>query len=104
MSEEKLLTVRDVSITLGISEREVMDLAESGALPAYKVGGVYLRFKKEQVMEYQKSRKTSPSKEGATDDGHPLSEKISDFFYFNDFYILTGLLIILLLVVIFQGY
>jgi excisionase family DNA binding protein len=103
MSEEKLLTVRDVSIILGVSEREVMDLAESGALPAYKVGGVYLRFKKEQVMEYKKSRKTSPSKDNAAYE-HPLSEKISDFFYFNDFYILTGLLIILLLVVIFQGY
>lgn len=43
MGEEKLWTVRDVSIFLGISEKEVIDLAESGAIPAYKIGGVYLR-------------------------------------------------------------
>jgi excisionase family DNA binding protein len=103
MGEEKLLTVRDVSIILDISEREVVDLAESGTIPAYKVGGVYLRFKREQVMDYKKTKRPLPSKDDAVQ-GHPLKEKISDFFYFNDFYILTGLLIILLLLVIFQGY
>ena len=42
MNEEKLLTVREASLILGISEKEVLDLAESGAIPAYKIGGVYL--------------------------------------------------------------
>ncbi len=51
---EKLLTIREVAQKLGITEREVMELAESGNLPAYKVGGVYLRFKQEQVDEYMK--------------------------------------------------
>ena len=103
MGEEKLLTVRDVSIILDISEREVVDLAESGAIPAYKVGGVYLRFKREQVMEYKKSRRPFLSKDD-TVQRPSLKEKVSDFFYFNDFYILTGLLIISLLLVIFRGY
>ena len=55
MAEEKLLTVREVSALLEISEKDVLDLAESGALPAYKVGGVYLRFKPSQVEEFKKS-------------------------------------------------
>jgi excisionase family DNA binding protein len=103
MSEEKLLNVRDVSIILGISEKEVLDLAESGAIPAYKIGGVYLRFKKEQIQEYKKSFK-SVSPKGHTLAGYPLKDRLSDFFYFNDFYILTILIIILLFVIILRGY
>jgi len=103
MSEEKLLTVREVAIFLGISEKQVMDLAESGAIPAYKVGGVYLRFKKEQMQEYKKSSGLLPSKAETSRQGS-FKDKFSDFFYFNDFYILTVLLIILLLLIIFMGY
>ena len=103
MSEEKLLTVRDVSLVLGISEKEVVDLAESGALPAYKIGGVYLRFKNEQIQEFQKRhRSLSPKLE--TVHKYSFSDKISDFFYFNDFYILTILIISLLLFIISRGY
>ncbi|MFA5145108.1 MAG: helix-turn-helix domain-containing protein [Candidatus Omnitrophota bacterium] len=103
MREEKLLTVRDVSLILGISEKEVLDLAESGAIPAYKIGGIYLRFKKNQVQEYKSSGKASLHK-ADTPLRYPLKDKLSDFCYFNDFYILTSLIIILLLAVIFWGY
>jgi len=103
MSEEKLWTVRDVSIYLGISEKEVVDLSESGAIPAYKVGGVYLRFKKEQIQDYKKSNNLLSSKTNAAQE-NSLEDKVSDFLYFNDFYIFTILLIILLLVIIFRGY
>lgn len=103
MAEEKLLTVRDVSLILGISEKEVMDLAESGAIPAYKIGGVFLRFKKEQIQEFKKqTRKLHPKTEPNQE--YPVKDKISDFFYFNDFYILTVLIIILLLIIILRGY
>jgi len=103
MSEEKLWTVRDVSIYLGISEKEVVDLSESGAIPAYKVGGVYLRFKKEQIQDYKKSNNLLSSKTNVAQE-NSLEDKVSDFLYFNDFYIFTILLIILLLVIIFRGY
>jgi len=102
MNEEKLLTVRDVSLLLDISERQVMDLAESGQIPAYKVGGVYLRFKQEQVQEYKrKNKEVSPK----VDFGrrYTFQDRVSDFLYFNDFYILTGLIMIVLLTVIFRG-
>lgn len=103
MAEDKLLTVKDVSIILGISEREVVDLAESSKLPAYKVGGVYLRFKREQVEAFRKSNKpfmhkTAPLK------NYSFKDRVGDFFYFNDFYILSVLIILLMLIIIFQGY
>jgi len=103
MGQEKLLTVRDVSIVLGVSEREVLDMAESGQIPAYKVGGVYLRFKKEQIDDFRKTFKPHIQKAALTKE-YSLGERIGDFFYFNDFYILSALAIILIIIIIFRGY
>ena len=102
MSEHKLLTVRDVSLLLGVSEKEVVNLAESGAIPAYKIGGVYLRFKRDQIQQFQKSDKISLEKIHVPQK-YTFNDKVSDFFYFNDFYILSVLIVILLLIIIFQG-
>ncbi len=103
MSEEKLLTVRDVSVLLGVSEKDVLDLAEKGTLPAYKVGGVYLRFKKEQVEEYRKAHHNLHHKpEGKEKVG--LQDKIRDFLYFNDFYIFAAILVILLGFLVYRGF
>jgi len=100
MAEEKLLTIREVAQILGISEKEVIDLAENGILPAYKIAGVYLRFKRQQIEEFKKSfslPKITISRHTS------FKDRLLDFFYFNDFYLLSFLLIILLLILIFQG-
>ena len=103
MVEDKLLTIRDAALILGISEQAVIDLAESGELPAYKVGGVYLRFKRDQLEEFKRSNKSlSPST--TESEKSSFKEKISDFFYFYDFYIFTILIVVLMLVIIFRGY
>jgi len=100
---ERFLTVRDVSSILGISEKEVMDLVESKQLEAYRVGGVYIRFKQEQIAEFRKSFK-SPAKRVVSSEKYTLKDKISDFLYFNDFYILSALIILLILFIIFREY
>jgi len=102
MAEEKLLTVREVASYLGVSEKEVMDLAEQGRIPAYKVGGVYLRFKKDQVDGMRRSIKSELHKAEVTHK-YSAKDKVSDFFYFNDFYILCILIIGAMLFIIFQG-
>ena len=100
---------------MGISEKEVVDLAEQGKIPAYKVGGVYLRFKREQIETLKNSLKPLTDKIKAsakaewpsgdfTPEKNSLGDRISDFFYFNDFYILTVLAILLLLILIFRVY
>ncbi len=107
---KNLITIRDVSIMLGITEKEVVDLAESGAIPAYKIAGVYLRFKREQIEEFKKSFKPSAglSRKGRPSFGfssrdYPLKDRVSDFFYFNDFYILAAIFVLLALVFILRG-
>jgi excisionase family DNA binding protein len=102
MSEEKMLTVRDVAILLGVTEKDVLDLTESGLIPGYKVGGVYLRFKKEQVDQYQKNQshlKPDPAKVASGN----IADNIHDFFYFNDFYIFALIFIILLGYLVYRG-
>jgi excisionase family DNA binding protein len=102
---EKLLTVRDVSLILGISEKEVMDLVENKQLAAYKVGGLYIRFKQEQIVEFRKSFKPASHKNKTIlSHKYTLKDRVNDFFYFNDFYILSILIIALILVIIFQRY
>jgi excisionase family DNA binding protein len=102
MTEEKMLTVRDVSIILGVSEKDVLDLTENGTIPGYKVGGVYLRFKKEQVEQYKKKQNHLKPK-AAKGESESLKSRIQDFFYFNDFYIFALIFIILLGYLVYRG-
>jgi len=98
MAEEKLLTVRDVAHILNLTEKDVMDLAENETIPAYKVGGVYIRFKRSQVEEYRKKIQDRPEAHVKV----PFNDRISDFFYYNDFYIFSMILILLMLFIIFK--
>lgn len=100
MGQEKLLTIREAASLLGVSEKEIIDLAEKGLIPAYKIGGVYLRFKRQQLEEYRQ-KFLAPLKPSAAEK-YTLMEKVGDFFYFNDFYLLAALIIILILVIIFR--
>ncbi|MFA6384667.1 MAG: helix-turn-helix domain-containing protein [Candidatus Omnitrophota bacterium] len=82
--------MREVSALLEISEKDVLDLAESGALAAYKVGGVYLRFKPSQVEEFKKK---SAATTGQRSKEYSIADRIYDLLYFNDFYIIAFILI-----------
>ncbi|MDD4980561.1 MAG: helix-turn-helix domain-containing protein [Candidatus Omnitrophica bacterium] len=102
MAEIKLLTIRDASLILGVSEREVMDLVENGKLIAYKVGGVYLRFKREHIDEFKKSLKRQFPDKINTPHKYPFRDRLGDLLYFYDFYILSILVILLILIIIFR--
>lgn len=101
---EKLLNTKEVSQYLGIPEEEIKTLVERGELPAYRLGGTILRFRKDQIDEIKSRglpRVIKLDKEAAQPLAHTGGERIRDFLYFNDFYIIAVLLIIALLVVIF---
>lgn len=97
---EKLLTIRDVSSILGISEKEVIERSEKGEIPAYKVGGVYLRFQKDQVERLTHASRRQKAEARIS---YSTGERLRDFFYFYDFYILSAILIVVLLVIITQS-
>ena len=128
---EKLLSIKEVSDTLKISEEEVKRLVDIGEIPAYRIGGTFLRFRKEQIdaisaeissfeedaagiaaapaaeskpthtytdLEQDIKRKSPTVRQY----DYSAAEKVRDFLYFNDFYILCFILIALLMYLIFK--
>jgi len=129
---EKLLSIREVADHLKISEEEVKRLVDIGEIPAYRIGGTFLRFRKEQIdaikneideVEEKEPEHAKPVLDARGKPTHHLtelereikkrepavrqydysfSEKIRDFIYFNDFYILSFIVIGVLLFLIFR--
>ncbi|MFC1480479.1 helix-turn-helix domain-containing protein [Candidatus Omnitrophota bacterium] len=119
---EKLLTLRELSEYLEVSEESITALVNEKVISAYRIGGELLRFRREQIdaIRAEIDSRTSESDrivisearkkvkerlEGAdkTKQGVTFREKMADFLYFSDFYILSGILAVILLVIIFCG-
>ena len=119
---EKLLTLQELSEYLQVSEEKIISLVDKRVISAYRIGGELLRFRREQIeairaeidarvsetdritiSEARKKVKERHGSAGKTAGYTDFRERISDFLYFNDFYILSGALIVILLVVIFRG-
>lgn len=99
MGNEKLITTREVSLMLGLSEQDVMDLAAANILPHFKVGGEFLRFRREDVL---KVKKNVAKRYNLPEGTQRRSNRVKEFFYFNDFYIVCTIIIIALLWIIFK--
>jgi excisionase family DNA binding protein len=129
---EKLLNIKEVAEYLKLSEEEVKRLVDIGEIPAYKIGGTFLRFRKEQIdgikseissIEEEEPQHTNVVSDSGGKQAHPytdlerdikrkepitrqydytLIERVKDFFYFNDFYILSLIIILVLLYLIFK--
>ena len=119
---DKLLTLRELSEYLHVSEEKIISLVDKKVLSAYKIGGELLRFRKDQIdaikteIDFQlksgdKAKiETKPVERGyrPTAAGFSIGnffdpDNLSDFLYFNDFYLVAGALVVLLLIIIFRG-
>ncbi|MFH1644794.1 MAG: helix-turn-helix domain-containing protein [Candidatus Omnitrophota bacterium] len=109
VNAEKLLNLEQVSKKLRISQDEVRELVKRGVLPAYQIGGLYLRFKEEQINRCCQSVSFDSGKYISNTVGNEKNERdnifiaVADFFYFNDFYIIAASLIIGLVYVIIES-
>lgn len=85
-----MLTLEEVKKYLEVEQQEIERYIREGALHAYKVGGVYIRFRKEEVLNLKydvllKTRKLlSPISWG---------QRLLDFWKFNNFYIISLLVV-----------
>ncbi|MBL8012622.1 MAG: helix-turn-helix domain-containing protein [Candidatus Omnitrophica bacterium] len=98
MTNEQFITVRETAQVLGISEKKVMDLIETQKLQAYRIADQFLRLKKSEVLAVRKSGDVENENVKFEYTG---GERLFDFFYFNDFYIVSLLIIVALLSIIF---
>ncbi len=88
-----MLTVEEVKSFLEIDQQELEKCLKRGKLHAYKIGGTYLRFRKEEVLnlrfELQPQKNKGASKA-------PFSARIYDLWRFNNFYIISLMIVIAL--------
>jgi len=109
--EEQLISLSQAAGILELSEEEVRGFVNEGRIPAYKIGGEYLRFKKSQIEALRGRIRIlkhqavpiydiRPFGREKTKIRYSLLDRARDFIYFNDFYILAFILIILLTAVI----
>ena len=92
------ITVRETAQILGISEKKVTDMIEAGQLQAYRIADQFLRLKKAEVLGL---KNTGDVVSENAPEVYTSKDRVSDFFYFNDFYIICFILIIVLLILIF---
>ena len=103
---EKLLNIKETCLSLGVSADVLRKLVDKGEIPAYRLGGTILRFRKDQIDRI-KSRGIPQINQVEQEDSVILTDtgfiKFKDFIYFNDFYIISAIIIISLLIFIFWG-
>ncbi len=92
------ITVRETAQILAVSEKKVMDLIESGGLQAYKIADQFLRLKRNEVVNMRTSGQIVSENVAHT---YTANERLQDFIYFNDFYLISFVIISVLLYIIF---
>lgn len=80
-----MLTVEEVKNFLEIDQTELEKYLKAGKLHAYKIGGTYLRFRKEDILNLRSE--ISPQKKKGS--GNSFFSKVMDFWRFNNFYIIS---------------
>ena len=100
MTTTQFISVRETAQILGISEKKVMDLIGEKRLYAYRIADKFLRLKRSEVLALRNSGRVVREDHQIA---YAASEKLKDFFYFNDFYIVSGLIVLGLLYVIFYA-
>lgn len=112
-AKEGLLNLKEAADLLGLTEEEVKRFVSRGKIPAYKIGGEFLRFKKDQVealrgrikiLKHQSVpiEKITPDDIARRKTMYSAWDRVRDFLYFNDFYFLAAILIALLIFVILK--
>jgi len=111
-NDESFISLQEASHILKMPEREVQILIRNRRLVAFQLGNQLVRLRKDQVWELQSRKRISS--ELFPDDRTAkapapimmkasVSENIRDFFYFNDFYILSTIIVAALLYLILSS-
>lgn len=97
---EKLLNIEETASVLSLSVKEVEELVNEGKIPAFHLDGKYLRFRREDLLAFRSAfwrGKEEPVEQ------YTLRDGLHDFFYFNDFYLFSMLLMGVILFVILRS-
>ena len=107
--ETNLLDVRQAAELLDVSEKEVWSLVHEHKVPTHNLAGAFVRFRTSDIEalknRWRIERELFPKKERYFSHRSIVAEpdrmeKLRDFWYFNDFYIICALVILGLITVI----
>jgi len=98
---DKLLNEKEAAEYIGISQDKLKKLVQQKKLTAYKIGGQFLRFHQFDLDKIKKS--PSYSYPAGKNEKYSLFNRIKDYLYYNDFYIIIAILIIILLALVFKA-
>ncbi len=98
MASSQFVSVRETSQILAITEKKVMDLIEEGKLQAYRIADKFLRLKRAEVLNIRNAGNIAKEHHELK---YTAGEYVQDFFYYNNFYILSLTLILVLFYIIF---
>ena len=88
---EKLWTTSEVARYLGINEVDVEQLVRAGQLTGYRLGGQFLRFRPSQVETLKGTVRFRQNRASADlIERRPRVDRLLDFFYFYDFYLVSA--------------
>ena len=110
-SKDKYISLEEACRLLETTDEEVHELVRVGKLNAYKIGDRYLRLRKDQVSEikakWRINRELFPANGRAAHvlvaDRPGPGDRLRDFLYFNDFYIVCSVFIAALLTLILSS-
>lgn len=97
-AEHQYISVRETAQILGVTEKKVMDLINDRKLQAYRIADQFLRLRKNEVLEMRNSGTVVVE---TIEHLYTQAERVGDFFYYNDFYIASAIIMLALLYIIF---
>ena len=97
---DQFISVREAGQLLGISEKKIMELSAEEKLKIYRIAGQFIRFTKSDVLAM---KNTGSIISENTRHEYTRAERIRDFFYFNDFYLISLGIIAFFLYIIFRN-
>ncbi len=95
-----MLTTEEVKNFLEVDQTAFDKFLKEGKLPAYKIGGTYVRFRKEDVLNLRSHLMPKRPPYGGVSPG----ARIADFWRFNNFYIISILIVLAVIWVVTRLY
>jgi excisionase family DNA binding protein len=96
-----LLTLEEVKNYLETDQKNLEDYIKRGKLHAYKIGGSYLRFRKEEVLTLR--HEVLPAKSQPVSRQPLFLSRLYDFWLFNNFYIISLVVVAALAFLVFRS-
>lgn len=88
-----LLNLAEAMAYLKVTKSDIQKLVKAKKLTAYKIGGAYLRFKKDQLVLLKHEMRNQQEKETSI-----IGHGVQNFWAFNQTYIIVGCLMSVALV------